>query len=104
MLLAELLIDVGHEVQTAENASSALARLDGFAPEIAILDLDMAVIDGYELARRLRSRLEGSTPRLIALTGHGSATDRLRTESAGFAAHLVKPVRLQQLLETIRGL
>ena len=61
----------------------------------ALLDIGLPVMDGYELARRLRSQL--GTVRLIAITGYGQPDDRARAKEAGFDAHLVKPVDLDEL-------
>jgi CheY-like chemotaxis protein len=58
-------------------------------------------MDGYQVARAIRGSLGDRTPRLIAVTGYGQATDRQRSAEAGFAAHLVKPVVLDVLQETI---
>jgi PAS domain S-box-containing protein len=97
-LLCEILKTVGHEVKTAGDAFGALSVLGDFDPEVAILDLGLPVIDGFELAQRIRERLGAATPRLIALSGYGQANDRERSEKAGFDVHLVKPVDAAKLL------
>jgi CheY-like chemotaxis protein len=70
---------------------------------VAILDLGLPVMDGYELAQRIREQTcdQARPPVLVALTGYGQASDRARTRQAGFAAHLVKPVEVSELLRTI---
>jgi CheY-like chemotaxis protein len=84
----------------AHDGPEALAAAPGFVPEVALLDIGLPVMDGYELARRLRSLL-GAGLRLIAVTGYGQEHDRLRSFQAGFDEHLVKPVDLPALLSQI---
>lgn len=99
MLLGEALACVGHEVRTALDPLDALELARAFQPQIAILDIGLPVMDGYELAAQLRS--EWPSLRLFALTGYGQSSDRARTAAAGFARHFVKPVDLQSLSEAI---
>ena len=82
---------------TDRRRSSGVAS---FAPDIAVLDIGLPVMDGYELARRLR----GSCPdiRLIAVTGYGLESDRERSASVGFDDHLVKPIDLALLAKALR--
>ncbi len=88
----------GHRVRTARDATSALATMQSAPPEIAIIDIGLPTVDGYELARRIIRTLEGSRrPRLVALTGYGLPGDRERSREAGFDHHLVKPVELDEL-------
>jgi signal transduction histidine kinase/DNA-binding response OmpR family regulator len=82
----------GHEVLTAATGEDGLDRALTGGPAIALVDLGLPGIDGFELARRLRSVPEGRALRLVAITGYGQPQDRARTREAGFAAHLVKPV------------
>jgi PAS domain S-box-containing protein len=96
-LLGEVLRTQGHEVKTATDGASALTIVRQMQPDVAILDIGLPVMDGYELAERIRAELGERAPRLIALTGYGQQTDRARSERAGFAAHLVKPVDLELL-------
>ncbi|MEO6776613.1 MAG: ATP-binding protein [Kofleriaceae bacterium] len=102
LLLSEILQAAGHEVQTAHDGIQALEVIESFAPEVAVLDLGLPVMDGYELAQHLRAREH--PPRLIALSGYGQAADRQRTSEAGFDRHLVKPVDVRRLLATIAEL
>jgi len=90
-LMGELFERSGHSIKIAHDGPSALEVAATFAPEVAILDIGLPVMDGYELARRLRQQL-GSAVHLIALTGYGQASDRDRARAAGFDVHLVKPV------------
>jgi PAS domain S-box-containing protein len=101
MLLAEALQTAGHEVRTAADPAEALASIESFKPELAILDIGLPVMDGYELAAKIREQLDGGAPRLFALTGYGQATDRERSREAGFIAHFVKPVDVKQLIDSI---
>ncbi len=89
-LLAHLLGSKGHEVVVATDAPQALELAAEFHPEVALLDIGLPVMDGYELARRLR--IQNSDVRLIAVTGYGQERDRTRSRAAGFDAHMVKPV------------
>ena len=102
LMLASGLTAYGHDVRVTRDGPTALSLIDGWEPEVAVLDLGLPVMDGYELARRLAERCE-ALPRLIAVTGYGQEQDRSRSAEAGFAAHLVKPVEiaaLQALIET----
>jgi CheY-like chemotaxis protein len=93
----------GHLVATAFDGPSALQIAETFAPELALVDIGLPVMDGYELAERLRA---SSKIPIVAITGYGQQSDRQRTELAGFAAHLVKPVdftELAALVERLRG-
>lgn len=101
-MLSVLLESAGHQTLVAHDGPAALEVLVRFRPQVAILDLGLPVMDGYELAQRIRQAVgECSPPVLVALTGYGQATDRARTRQAGFAAHLVKPVDVAELLRTI---
>jgi CheY-like chemotaxis protein len=96
-MLAELLRAAGHEVRVALDGAAALEIAKAFRAEAAVLDIGLPGMDGYELARRLRARPEGP-PLLIALSGYGQESDRERSEAAGFALHLVKPLEVSELL------
>jgi len=87
----------GHEVHQATHAREALDTARRVNPDVAIVDLGLPDIDGYEIARRLRQREENRDLRLIALTGYGSPEDRKRTREAGFDAHLLKPLDYEKL-------
>jgi signal transduction histidine kinase/ActR/RegA family two-component response regulator len=100
-LFATILRSAGHNVVVAHDGPSALELFEGFCPSIAVLDLGMPVMDGFELARQIQRRLGMPQPRLIALTGYGQARDRARSRAAGFATHLVKPVSAQELLRAV---
>lgn len=99
--LVMLLECLGANVRVAYDGLSALESLSEFEPEIALVDIGMPGMDGYETARRIRERPQGRELILIALTGWGQEEDRRRTKEVGFDCHLVKPVNddvLQDLL------
>ena len=95
--LAMLLRLAGHEVRTAHGGEAALAIAQTFEPEIALLDIGMPDLNGYEVAMRLRRSGRGKDLRLIALTGWGQDEDKRRAREAGFDHHLTKPVDPQRL-------
>jgi signal transduction histidine kinase/CheY-like chemotaxis protein len=101
-LFAEYLSSVGYDVRTAHDGPSALEVAAAFHPTIAVLDIGLPVMDGYELATRLRERFGAEAPRLIAMTGYGQQEDRENSRRAGFERHLVKPVDAHALLAAIR--
>ncbi|MEP6859664.1 MAG: PAS domain S-box protein [Deltaproteobacteria bacterium] len=98
-LLSEILSATGHDVRTAADGPEALELIKTFAPDLAVLDLGLPEMDGYELAVRLRGALPQT--QLVALSGYGQESDREKSRDAGFARHLVKPVDIRRLLATI---
>jgi CheY-like chemotaxis protein len=100
-LIGMLLADHGHDVKVAHDAESALALAQEFRPQIALLDLGLPGIDGYQLAAQLRARLGLAYCRLIAVSGHCAAQDRERSQAAGFELHLAKPFGIETLLQAI---
>jgi signal transduction histidine kinase/CheY-like chemotaxis protein len=100
--LAEVLHLLGTQPTVARDGGEALALAQaGPLPQLVLLDIGLPGMDGYEIAREWRRRFGRST-QLVALTGYGSAEDRRRTAQAGFDAHLVKPVAVDQLLPYLR--
>jgi len=95
--LAMLLQMGGHDVRVVYNGGAALALVQSFRPDIALLDLGMPEVSGYEIATRLRGEPWGAAIQLFALTGWGQDGDRQRTREAGFDLHLTKPVDLEEL-------
>jgi len=93
----------GHRVLVAADGPSALALLAGVAPAIALLDIGLPGMDGYELAARIRADPALARLRLVALTGYGQPSDRQRTAAAGFDAHLVKPTDVEELDQVMRS-
>jgi len=102
-MLASALVAAGHDVQVAHDPVSALRLVSQHAPQVAVLDIGLPAMDGYELAARLRARLGETACRLIALTGYGQESDLRRSRDAGFEAHLVKPVDMTRLLALVDG-
>jgi CheY-like chemotaxis protein len=99
--LVMVLEELGYEARSASDGRSALALLDSFVPEVAVLDIGLPGMDGYELARRLRADARIASIRLLALTGYGSEVDRQRALEAGFDEHLIKPVSIESLLSAL---
>jgi CheY-like chemotaxis protein/two-component sensor histidine kinase len=91
----------GYEARAVVDGPSALELAERYRPDLAILDLGLPVMDGFELARRFAGQASLREVRLIALTGYGQDHDRRRSAEAGFVAHLVKPVALDSLRELI---
>jgi signal transduction histidine kinase len=95
--LATVLRLRGHEVFSAPNGAMALETAVRYLPEVALLDIGMPLLDGYEVARRIRAQEWGKAVTLVALTGWGQESDRRRSQEAGFDTHLVKPLDLDKL-------
>jgi len=102
--LAELLRLEGYEVRVAGSAEEALAAVEVFSPQLAVLDIGLPSMNGYDLAAALRSNPRTRGVRLIALTGYGRAPDRQRAQDAGFDDHFVKPAPLDELLARVAAL
>jgi signal transduction histidine kinase len=94
----------GNDVRTAVNGAVALEIAAGFLPDIVLLDIRMPVMDGYEAARRLRAEPYGKRAILVALTGWGQPEHRERSGSAGFDAHLTKPLEYEALCKLVYAL
>jgi len=99
--LSWLLSTVGHTVKVVNCPTSALSISDTFIPQVAILDIGLPVMDGYELVAQLQAKNEWADCKFVALTGYGQAADRERTKAAGFHEHFVKPIDPQALLRFI---
>ena len=83
---------MGHTVRTADDGRTALEALAEFAPNVALIDVGLPDMSGYEVARRIRARLEYRHTTLVAQTGWGREEDLQRAREAGFDHHLVKPI------------
>jgi signal transduction histidine kinase len=104
--LALLLECDGHEVWKAANGAEAVELAEKCKPHLALLDIGMPVVDGYEAARRIRSEAWGKGMMLVALSGWGQSSDVQRSRDSGFDSHLVKPASfdaLAQLLSRVPG-
>nr|HEX4314820.1 ATP-binding protein [Kofleriaceae bacterium] len=97
VLLADLLESRGYTARVAHDPTEALRVAGEFVPDVAVLDIGLPDMDGYELARRLRALPAWRDVTLLALSGYGQEPDRARSADAGFAQHLVKPVDLATL-------
>ncbi|MBA3462273.1 MAG: PAS domain-containing protein [Deltaproteobacteria bacterium] len=97
-MLCALLNRAGFACKTAADGLEAIKLIDDFAPSAAVVDVGLPGIDGFEVARRVRANPAHQHVTLIALTGYSQQSDRATALAAGFDAHLVKPVRLEQLL------
>ncbi|MFL6699374.1 MAG: response regulator [Vitreoscilla sp.] len=100
--LGELLKAWGYEVTVAHDGPAALAALQDTLPDIALLDIGMPAMDGYELAAHLRFQPGCEELPIIAITGSSSPEDVRRSRAKGFSAHLVKPVSAARLLTLLK--
>jgi CheY-like chemotaxis protein len=98
---ATLLEIHGYELRVAYTPDGALQTLDGFTPDVAILDIGLPGMSGYTLAGRMQAPPFNYRGRLIALTGYGQAADMAASKAAGFDAHLTKPVSPGELLDLV---
>jgi CheY-like chemotaxis protein len=101
--LAVLLRIEGHEVTVANSGREALASINRLLPEIAVLDIGMPELDGYEVARQVRQQSLGRAVVLIAVTGWGQESDKARALAAGFNHHFTKPVEPARLCQLLRA-
>jgi PAS domain S-box-containing protein len=99
--LRMLLEMAGHQVETCEDGPAGLATIGAFRPHVALIDLGLPGMDGYAVARELRSRPETKAIRLVAVTGYGQSEDRRRALAAGFDQHVTKPVDASMLDELL---
>src|SRR5690349_7036466 len=100
-MMADALELRGYITYVAHDAGSALQLTEGFAPDVALLDLGLPDLDGCELARRLQAR-HGKDLVLVAVTAYGDEAHRKRAADAGFRAYLVKPASLDNVTAAIR--
>ncbi|HTU61041.1 MAG TPA: response regulator, partial [Polyangiales bacterium] len=100
-LLEEVLSRSGYDVRVAYNGASALPLAAAFAPDVAVLDIGLPNMDGFELAERLAQLSGLANIRLVALSGYSGPAERERAQRSGFSEHLAKPVDLANLLQTL---
>jgi signal transduction histidine kinase/DNA-binding response OmpR family regulator len=93
----------GHDVKTVTDAMQALGCFEAFAPEVAIIDIGLPGMNGYELAASIRANEAATPPLMIALTGYGQAEDFDRSRDAGFDHHFVKPADLKAIQTAINS-
>ena len=101
--LAMLLRMEGHDVIVVHDGRQAVATIDSFRPEFAVLDIGMPELNGYEVARQVRQGPLGTLITLIAVTGWGQVSDKERATAAGFNVHLTKPIELEALTHVLRS-
>jgi CheY-like chemotaxis protein len=101
--LAMLLELSGHEVEVAHSGPAALEKVGDYQPSCVFLDIGMPDMNGYEVARRLRSEPRFDSVHLVALTGYGREYDKQQAEAAGFDQFLIKPVAYEKLQELLEG-
>jgi two-component system CheB/CheR fusion protein len=99
--LEKLLRLYGCEVSTASDGHGGFDAINRLKPDVALVDIGLPGMDGYEVARKVRSELRESPVRLVAVTGYGRAEDREAVFKAGFDAHLVKPIDPKDLMRTL---
>ncbi len=90
---------IGHDVKVVNDAEKALELAKTFLPEVALLDIGLSGMNGYDLAHLLREDPALASCILIAQTGWGQEEHRMRSKASGFAHHLVKPVTMETLEE-----
>jgi CheY-like chemotaxis protein len=100
--LQYLLEEDGHEVTSAGDGPSAIEEARRSRPEVVLLDIGLPGMDGYEVARALRTEPVCRDALIVAVSGYGQAEDRARSRLAGFDQHLLKPVSPEKLLEVVR--
>jgi len=100
-MLRVLLESEGHEVSIADSGTEGLAKFGSFRPDVALVDIGLPGMDGYELARQARSLPGGSRFKLVAITGYGQEKDRRLALEAGFDLHVTKPVVYDQLARAL---
>jgi CheY-like chemotaxis protein/anti-sigma regulatory factor (Ser/Thr protein kinase) len=103
-MMHEVLAFGGHDVREARDGATGLALAAESRPDVALIDIGLPDLDGYEVARRLRAAPGGRRMGLIAITGYGQAEDQKRAYDAGFDAHLTKPVAPERLRQVMAGL
>ena len=103
LTLSRMLQMCGFEVMTACDGHAALEIAARFRPRFVLLDLGLPIMDGYEVARRLRAEAGLESTTLIAITAYGTDEDRRRSREAGFVGHLVKPISPAELLALLSG-
>lgn len=102
-MMGFLLAEMGYEAHTTADANEIEELVRRHDPQVIVLDIGLPGVDGYQVARRIKSNPQLAHIRLVAHTGYGSPEDRRRAQEAGFDAHLVKPAELADLEAALRG-
>ncbi len=101
--LAMILQDEGHEVREVYRGSEVLRMVRDFDPDVALIDIGMPGMTGYDVAREVRQIYGKERPLLIAVTGWKQSSDRILAKLAGFDHHIAKPFETEALLKLISG-
>jgi signal transduction histidine kinase len=102
-MMSRLLRLLGHHVSVAEDGQRGLDALRARQYDVALVDIGLPIMDGYQLARSFRALPDARSVRLIAVTGYGNPEDRRQALEAGFDEHVVKPVNLARLAELVNS-
>jgi CheY-like chemotaxis protein len=100
-MLRTILELAGHVVTECPDGPSGLTAALDVRPDVALIDLGLPGLNGYDVARGIRDSMPGHPIKLIAITGYGQAQDRVQALAAGFDAHLVKPVEPEKVLREV---
>jgi two-component system CheB/CheR fusion protein len=100
-MLCHLLTRAGFDCEAVGDGVAAIAKIQTFKPRAAVIDVGLPGIDGFEVARRIRSDPELANVVLVAVTGYGQQNDRALAKDAGFDAHMVKPVKFEDLMKLL---
>jgi CheY-like chemotaxis protein len=100
-MLRLVLAHHGHEIHVASDGPGGIAAALRVAPDVALVDVGLPGVDGYEVARRIRAAPGGTSVYLVALTGYGQVEDRRAAAEAGFDEHVVKPVDPDRLVAAL---
>ena len=100
--MQEFLVELGHAVATAADGGRGLDLILQQKPDVAIVDVGLPTLDGYQVASKVRETMGGGAPRMVAMTGYGQEADRRRAREAGFDRHLVKPAEMNDIIAVLR--
>lgn len=103
MTLATILEHEGHEVREVYRGSEVLRMVRDFDPDVALIDISMPGMTGYDVAREIRQVFGERRPTLIAVTGWKKTSDRILAQIAGFDHHLAKPFEAQALIDLLQS-
>ena len=100
--MSEFLADLGHTVHTAGDGRRGLEMIISHKPDVAIVDVGLPILDGYQVASEVRQHMGAAAPRMVAMTGYGQEADRRRARDAGFDRHLVKPAEMSEIIAVLK--